>query len=209
MSGPPGPAAAPPPWTPADADALQRALDAAGPSALPGPSFGEYLVDLGTWLRDRLFDVVGRALPAGDWSAVERIALYGVAGAAALAAVLVLVVALRRVRRRGAGRPAVLPLAPPPPEEDADADWWGRELARRLEAGALRDALAAAWWWVALRLAPPGLDRSWTTGDLLRATGAADLRAPLARLERLQWGGGEPGRAAVEAVVAELREGLR
>lgn len=197
-----------PPWAAADAEALRRALDTAGPSELPGPSFGDYLVGVGAWLRDRLFELVGRSLPGGDWSVAERIALYGLLAAAAVAAAAVLVVAWRRLGRRSPLRPSAEPVPPPPAEAAADADWWGRELARRLDAGALRDALAAAWWWVARRLDPPGLDPSWTTGDLLRAPGAAGLRDPLWRLERLQWSGGEPRRDAVEAVVAELRERL-
>jgi hypothetical protein len=199
----------PPGWAEADGEALRRALEAAGPSELPGPSFGDYLLDLGAWVRDLLLDAVGRALPAADWSLAERVALYGVVGAAVVATLAVLAFAVRRLRQRRALPVAAAAVAPPLPEATADAAWWGSELARRLEGGALRAALEALWWWVARRLDPPGLDPSWTTGELLgRSAGAGSLREPLRRLERLQWGTAEPRRSDVEALVRTLREAL-
>ena len=92
-----------------------------------------------------------------------------------------------------------------------DAGWWQRELQRRLAEGRLRPALEAAWWWTARRLDPPGLDPSWTSGDLLRSASSSPnqgsggtLRAPLRKLDRQLWGGGALARDEVESVVAEL-----
>ena len=198
---------APPAWTPADEAALRRALEAAGPSEVPKASFDEYLLDLGAWLRDLFIDLVGRALPWDDTSWLERLALWVALGAAVVAALVVLAVALRR-RRRRAATSEVTPLAAPPPEASAGADWWAGELARRLEAGSLRGALEALWWWVARRVDPPGLDPSWTTGELLRASRKAVLREPLRRLERLQWSTAEPRRDEVESLARNLREAL-
>lgn len=197
----------PPAWTAADPAALREALAQAKASQkLPGPSFGEYVLDLGRWLSERVFGAIGKALPWADLSLLERIAFYSALGAAGLAALAVLVVAVRRWRsRRDATRPASPLTGPaPPPPPPGDAAWWLAELRRRLAAGALRPALEAAWWWTARRLDPPGLDPSWTTGELLRARDAAALRAPLRRLDRLMWGAGAPRRDDVEAVVDDL-----
>jgi hypothetical protein len=121
-----GDALPPPDWAPADGEALQHALEAAGSSELPGPSFGDYLLDLGAWLRDLVIDAVGRALPAADWSLAERVALYGAVGAAGVAALLVLGVAVRRLRQRPEPcAPVAAPVAPPLAGATADATWWG------------------------------------------------------------------------------------
>jgi hypothetical protein len=199
----------PPAWTPADDEALRRALDAAGPSELPGQSVGDYLMGLAAWLRDLFLETIGRALPTPGWTVVENVALYVVLCAAAIGVVAFFAAAFRRFRRRSKPQPEGTPVEAASPGANADAEWWGAELTRRLEGGAWRAALEALWWWVARRLDPPGLDPSWTTGDLLHAGGAAPLREPLRRLERLQWGGAEPRREDVEAVVSALREALR
>ena len=198
----------PPPWAAADEAALRRALDAAGPSDVPRPSFGEYLLDLGAWLRDALLETLSRAMPSDGPGLFQRLALWTAVGAAAIAALVVLAVAARRLRRRAAAPTAAAALAAPSPETSGDAEWWAGELVRRLEAGSLHGALAALWWWVARRLDPPGLEPSWTTGELLRASGRTGLREPLRRLDRLQWGTAEPRRDDVEALVRTLREAL-
>lgn len=198
----------PPPWTAADPAALREALAQANASRkLPGPSFGEYVFDLGQALQERIFGAISKALPWADLSIVERIALYTALGAAALAALTVLVVAVRRWLARRDRTRSVSPLEiQPPPLPLGDAAWWQAELRRRLAAGSLRPALEAAWWWTARRLDPPGLDPSWTTGELLRAGNAAALRGPLRRLDRMLWGAGAPRLDEVEAVVTDLAE---
>ncbi|HEV8632318.1 MAG TPA: hypothetical protein VGV61_18535 [Thermoanaerobaculia bacterium] len=199
--------APPPAWHAADAEALRRALlQARAPGELPAAGLGDYLLDLGRWLQARLVGLLGRALPWAGTTVIERILLYTAVGAAALAALAVLLMAWRhwratQARRQVASVPAALQPAPPPP---GDAAWWRAELARRLAGGALRPALEAAWWWTARRLDPPGLDPSWTTGELLRAGGEAAPRAPLRRLDSLLWGTGAPRRDEVEAVVSDL-----
>jgi hypothetical protein len=200
----------PPSWTAADPAALREALAQAKASQkLPGPSFAEYMLNFGRWLQERIFGAVGKALPWLDAAIVERVALYTALGAAALAALAVLLAAVRRwrARREAVGRAVALEGAAPSALPPGDAAWWLVELRRRLAAGALRPALEAAWWWTARRLDPPGLDPSWTTGQLLRAGAAAPLRTPLRRLDRLLWGGGAPRRDEVEAVVEDLAEG--
>ena len=197
----------PPGWVDADPEALRRALaEAKSESKLPGPGALDYAVDLARWLRDRLFGALERVEWAG-LPVVERVAIYAALGAALLAALVVLVVAVRRWRRaltRHEGPASAVPLPAVPALPSGDAGWWQGELQRRLAEGRLRPALEAAWWWTARRLDPPGLDPSWTSGDLLHKSGAAALRRPLRRLDRQLWGSGELRRDEVESVVAEL-----
>jgi hypothetical protein len=205
----------PPTWSAADPAALREALaQAKAAQELPGPSFGEYLFDFFRKLEELGSSVAGRALPWADQPLVEQVVIYAALSAALLAALAVLWVAVRhwraeRGRRAGGEMVAGLLVADAPALPDGDAAWWRAELARRLAAGALRPALEAAWWWTARRLDPPGLDPSWTTGDLVRRGGAraGALRAPLRRLDRQLWGGGTTSRGDVEAVVAELGGG--
>jgi len=197
----------PPPWIPADPVALRDALaEAKAASKMPGPSMGEYAYDLGRWLQDRIFGALERVLPWTGLPIVEQVAIYGALAAALLAALAVLVVAIRRWRAARKERSATVVVtrsaAPPPPP--GDAGWWREELARRLAAGNLRGALEAAWWWTARRIDPPGLDPSWTSGDLVRSTGSPRLSEPLRRLDRQLWGGAAPERAEVEGVVRDL-----
>jgi hypothetical protein len=204
----------PPAWVDADPDALRGALaEARAATELPGPGMFEYFVDLARRLQEWIFGALER-MPWAGLPSFERIAIYTALGGSALAVLIVLWAALRRWRKGRAARQATaeavpVPAAPAPPS--GDAGWWQRELQRRLAEGRLRPALEAAWWWTARRLDPPGLDASWTTGDLLRGArsspnrgGAAALRAPLRRLDRQLWGGGALRRDEVEAVVAEL-----
>ena len=198
----------PPAWVKGDPEAMRRALaEAKAASKLPGPGMFDYWADLIRWLMDRVFGLLERVAPWSGMPLVERIAIYAALVSALVAAVAVAVMAARRWhKRRGlraAGASAVpLPSAPALPA--GDAGWWQRELQRRLAEGRLRPALEAAWWWTARRLDPPGLDPSWTSGDLLRASGVRALRAPLRKLDRQLWGGGALARDEVESVVAEL-----
>src|SRR4029453_17866014 len=111
-------------------------------------------------------------------------------GARWVAGSVVLVVAVRRWRasRPKSSEPVVSVAPAPSPAPTGDAAWWEAELRRRLAAEALRPALGAAWGWTARRLDPPGLDASWTTGQLLRARPSPALRSPLRRLDRQLWG---------------------
>jgi hypothetical protein len=197
----------PPPWTPADPVALRDALaQAKAATKMPGPSMSEYLFDLGKWLQERILGALERVLPWTGLPVVEKVSIYGALAAALLAVLTVLVIALRRWRaarkRRNAKAVVTQSSAPPPPP--GDAAWWREELARRLAAGNLRGTLEAAWWWTARRIDPPGLDPSWTSGDLLRASDLPRLHEPLRRLDRQLWGGTAPERAEVDAVVRDL-----
>ncbi|HEV8242002.1 MAG TPA: hypothetical protein VGS57_21735 [Thermoanaerobaculia bacterium] len=205
----------PPAWVDADPEALRRALaEAKAASKLPEPGTLDYLADWIRWLQHALFGALERVAPWAGLPIVERVAIYAALGAALLAAFLVAVIAARRWRKRRAlHEPAAstLPLPAAPTLPAGDAGWWQGELQRRLAEGRLRPALEAAWWWTARRLDPPGLDPSWTSGDLLRSAGASPnrigagaLRAPLRRLDRQLWGGAELARDEVESVVAEL-----
>jgi len=197
----------PPAWLEADPEALRRALaEAKADSELPGPGMFDYAVDLARALRDWIFGALER-VPWAGLPTFERIALFTALGGSALAVVIVLWAVVRRWRKRRAARQTTAEVVPVPAAAEppsGDASWWQRELQRRLAEGRLRAALEAAWWWTARRLDPPGLDSSWTTGDLLRKGGAAALRSPLRRLDRQLWGGGALRRDEVESVVAEL-----
>ena len=203
----------PPAWVPADPAALRDAMAEAKVSEqLPSPSYFDYLADLGRTLMERLFGVLERAMPWAGLPIVERIVIYTAIGAALTALTIVLVVAMRRwrrSRRRQAATAAASPLPAAAAVPSGDAGWWQAELQRRLDAGALRPALEAAWWWTARRLDPPGLDGSWTSGELLRKSRKTALRQPLRRLDRQLWGGGAIERREVESVVDELAGALR
>lgn len=203
----------PPEWLPADPAALRDALaEAKVGESLPKPSYFEYLTDLARTLMERLVGAVERVVPWAGLPLVAKIAIYAALGAALLALVAVLVVVIQRWRRSRRGlraTAAASPLPAAPPAPSGDAGWWQAELQRRLDAGALRPALEAAWWRTARRLDPPGLDGSWTSGDLLRKTRRTALRPPLRRLDRQLWGGGALERREVESVVDELAGVLR
>jgi hypothetical protein len=206
MTSGPGPLP-PPAWMPADPAALHEALrDAHAESKLPGPGLGDYLFDVARALGDRVTAALQKVLPWTDRPIIERIALYTALGAALLGAFAVLAVAIRRWRVSRPKRVEVPMSVAPAPQAapSGDAAWWEAELRRRLAAGALRPALEAAWWWTARRLDPPGLDATWTTGQLLRAHPSTALRTPLRRLDRQLWGGDAPRREEVVAVVSEL-----
>lgn len=205
----------PPAWANSDPETMRRALaEAKAASKLPSPGMFDYLADFIRWLQDRLFGLLERVAPWSGMPVVERIAIYAALVSALVAAVAIVVIVARRWRKRralpGAGASA-MPVPAGPALPAGDASWWQRELQQRLAEGRLRAALEAAWWWTARRLDPPGLDPSWTSSDLLRSAsslpnqgGAGALRAPLRKLDRQLWGGGELARGEVESVVAEL-----
>lgn len=206
MSAPPP--LPPPPWLAADAEAMRQALaEAKASEKLAGPALFDYVFDLGRWLQERIFGALEKLAPWSGRPIVEQVALYAAIGGAALAVLTVLVVAVRRwraARRRDEGVAVALPVSAAAATPSGDAAWWQAELQRRISQGRLRPALEAAWWWTARRLDPPGLDASWTSGELLGASGAAALRAPLRRLDRQLWGGAPLRRDEVQAVVDEL-----
>ena len=202
----------PPEWVPADPAALREALaEAKVAESLPKPSYFEYLTDLGRTLAERFFGALERVVPWDGLPMVAKIAVYAALGAALLGLLALLLVAIQRWRRSRRGLQATVAAAPLPAAAlpSGDAGWWRAELQRRLDAGALRPALEAAWWWTARRLDPPGLDGSWTSGELVRKTRRSALRRPLRRLDRQLWGGGVLERREVEGVVDELAGVLR
>ena len=203
----------PPSWVDADPKALRLALaEAKADGQLPTVGMLDYIADLLRWLQRGVFGVFERVAPWSERPVVERIVIYAALGTALLAAFLVAVIAARRWRKRRALRaaePSAVPLPAAPALPAGDARWWQGELQRRLAEGRLRPALEAAWWWTARRLDPPGLDPSWTSGDLLRRSGAPSLRMPLRRLDRQLWRGGALVREDVESVVADLARDVR
>ena len=206
------PALPPPQWRAADPASLRDAVERAGGGGEPpAPGLTEYAFDLGRWLQSQLAALLGRALPDAGFEALELIVTYAavLVAIAALAVVGVLVARrVRRTRREGAAPGASEAAVPvPPPATAREAEWWWAEAARRLERGEVRAALGALWWWAARRLDPPGLDESWTTGELLRGRGrgAAALRPPLRRLDALLWGAEPPRAEQVEELRGELR----
>ena len=200
----------PPAWRAADPAALREAVERAGGGGEPPePGLTEYAFDLGRWLQSQLAAFLGRALPDAGFEALELIVTYAAVLVAIAALAVVAVLVARRVKRaRRLGAPpgaseVAVPLAPPATARDAE--WWWSEAARRLERGEARAALGALWWWAARRLDPPGLDESWTTGELLRGRGGAALRPPLRRLDALLWGAEPPRPEQVEELRGELR----
>jgi hypothetical protein len=201
----------PPEWRDADPAALRDAVTAAGGGGEPpGPSLAEYAADLALWLRSRFADALGRSLPGADVGQLELFVTYAAIFVALSALAVLAVVLVRQLRRRrgGVAGPSATSeqLAPaPPPLAAHDAEWWWGEAGRLLEAGAPRQAAGALWWWAARRLDPPGLDATWTTGQLLRRSGATTLRGPLRRLDALLWGAAAPHGEQVGELRGELR----
>ncbi|HVS03187.1 MAG TPA: hypothetical protein VMT16_10500 [Thermoanaerobaculia bacterium] len=163
-------------------------------------------------LRAWILGGLERVVPPGVDLDLVLLAATRLLAAAALAAAALLAWRIGRRgwrSRRSRQRPVVLQGAPPGAgEAERDATWWRRELERRLAAGALRPALAALWWWVALRLAPGGPEPAWTSSELVAATGAAALREPLRRLDHLLYGGRPLAVGEVAALLARIEERL-
>ena len=77
------------------------------------------------------------------------------------------------------------------------------EFRRCVGRGDLRGALEALWWAMACGLAPPGLDESWTTDEVLAAVPAArsaPRRTLLLQLDRLLYRGDPLGGASLRSL---------
>jgi hypothetical protein len=191
----------------ADHALMERVLQEVGaPRAVPTPGAGDYLADLMQRLIARLGQALGFAIDRTSLAPLAW-AVSGLLLVAALAVVAWLIVRGRRGRAAPAPPEAARPVA-----ERREAVWsgerWQQELERLLAAGDARGALSALWWWMARRLAAERAQESWTSQELLRHAGRADL-APLAvAVDRLAYGVAAPRAADVARVYARLSGAL-
>jgi hypothetical protein len=116
----------------------------------------------------------------------------------------VLVGLVRRRRRRPTDRAADLATAAVVARTTSPEDCWHR-LQRALEAGAADEALGALWWWLAIAVVGEAVDGSWTSGDLVRASGRRDLVVPLARFDAMVYGRRATDLAELRRLADELR----
>jgi hypothetical protein len=153
------------------------------------------------WLRARI--------PAVD--ALASLA-RGVAPAVALVAAILaagLLYALARsvLRRRRGLAPVPAAAAHPSPtvrEVERGRSGWRMEMDRRLAEGDVTGALEALWWWFAHSLCTAGVDRSWTSQEVLARCGRLDLASPARALDRFIYGSGRPSAEEVRRFFVRL-----
>lgn len=85
---------------------------------------------------------------------------------------------------------------------------WATELESHLQAGEVRGALKALWWWLARSLCGPDADPSWTSRELLDRARRPDLRSFAAAFDRLAYGRHAPRVPDVRDLVGRLRSAL-
>lgn len=185
----------------ADHASLERVLSTSGvETVVPQAGVLEYSRYLGQRLVTWFYSVMLRGAEAvfgarGWFSLVGRAVIV-----LAILALAILVVQLARrsvARARAAGPVAERRLAEAPAAAERDDAGWRSELERRLAAGEVGEALAALWWWLALRLAGASADPTWTSRELAAATGRRDLLADLGRLDAMAYGPRPPAAAEV------------
>ena len=193
-------------WTAPVVEAWEASLADAGVSPeLSTPGAVEYAIDLLHAVLAWTTEVIANALPASF-----PIELF-VLGAASVVVTFALTVVWYLVHRwLMAPRPSSVvagpELMPVPVGSVGDVGSWRLAVGERLAAGEVREALEAVWWWAARRLSVSDVQSSWTTSELLGASGRGDLRAPLGRLDRWRYGRSLPESADVERLVSELGE---
>ena len=192
---------------PADRALLERLLTQTGVERDPAPPQSSYLAELYRTLMQALMELVERGSQA---LRVDRdVLLWIVVALAALVLALAARALLPRLRRRSqaAGAPEVVRHDLPPVDWDAAA--WRAELERCLAEERLRDALRAAWWWLARSVAGAQVAPDWTSRELLARTPRMrrrDLRDLLLRLDVLTYGADRPGLADLRRVAEEIEQ---
>jgi hypothetical protein len=174
----------------------------------PEPPPASYFYDLLTAVMDRIVRWVSR-VTAGVHLPVAAAKILAIGLLVAAAGLLVLLATrLWRIRRARLAPLAAATRLAPAGEPEWDAATWRRVRDRALAEGQLAEALTATWWWLARTVGGNRADAAWTGRDLLAATRRADLRAPIAALERLLYGPRGPELEAVRQLITQLEERL-
>ncbi len=198
MKGPPGAGLdaavemAPVVWQPADAAVWERVV--AG-HEVDTEVEGLDWVDYGGEVVATLFDALGGWIQTRvSVELLDTLVAVLLWGLLLLLVGLVVALTFRWVALwRGRSVPmATVRAATPSRREEAglSAEQWWATFSRAVAAGEIRPALEALWWFAALRLAPSGLDESWTTDELVVATAGigAETRRSLELIDRGLYG---------------------
>ncbi len=148
---------------PADHALVERLLAQTGVERDPVPPQPSYLAEVYRTFLRALMELVERGSRA---LRLDRdVLLWIVVALAVLVLALVARALLPRLRRRSqeAGAPEVVSRDLPPADWDAAA--WRAELERCLAEERIRDALRAAWWWLARSVAGAQVAPDWTSRE--------------------------------------------
>jgi hypothetical protein len=191
---------------------LERVLRETGVERVPSrPGVADYMLVVARALVERL----GRVLePLGDLLRPHSSTLVLATKVFVLVVLgMLLFVLIRWILRRRA-----LPRQAPKSAADASAiapsgredlalefEMWASEMDLHLEAGDVRGALNALWWWLARSLCGSDADPSWTSRELLDRARRPDLRPFAAVFDRLAYGPEAPRVPEVRELVSRLR----
>jgi hypothetical protein len=204
----------PPTLAPGDRLLLERVLRDSGVEQDPGrPGMADYMLVLTRALVERLQratePLAGLLGPhASSFLLATKVFLMAVLGL--LLFVLVRWILSRRTAGRQMPRTSAAPaIARSDREELARGlEAWASELESHLQAGDVRGALKALWWWLARSLCGPDADPSWTSRELLDRARRPDLRSFAAAFDRLVYGRDAPRARDVRDLVGRLRSAL-
>ncbi len=197
---------------PADRETLEAALaDGRVETSAPRPGVGLYVLDLGLAFARWVAGIAESFLPGfarllGPLTELAFKVLFAVLGLALLA--LLLRAAWRLWRQRTPEEPVLRPVAMPDGTPAASADRWAAEIRRHLEARDVTAAVEALWWWLATALLASGVERSWTSRELVAHAGRRDLLPQIRRLDRMIYGAAAPSGDDVRRLWSDLEEAL-
>lgn len=148
------------------------------------PDFFEYFVDLGKAFFVALMELVG-SLADAVGGAVSGEFLVGLIFFLLAAGFLLLIyVVIRLWQKRLPKTSDSFELRPEAPASPQGIDWEA-ELEARLARGDAHAALEALWWSFAQKLGTIRADATWTTRELVLASGRRDLLRAVVPLDRL------------------------
>jgi hypothetical protein len=203
-----------PTLAPGDRLLLERVLRDTGVERVPGrPGIADYMLVLTRAIVERLHratePLAGLLGPhASSFLLATKVFLLAVLGL--LLFVVIRWILSRGVIRRRKPRAATAPALAGSDREDLvrGLEAWASELESHLQAGDVRGALKALWWWLARSLCGPDADPSWTSRELLDRARRPDLRSFAAAFDRLAYGRDAPRVPDVRDLVGRLRRAL-
>lgn len=201
-------AASEPVLVPADEAALERAFAENDVETRFSDGRGS---DFLWYAFERLATRFSKVFEAGAFAVLGQLWIWVAAFAGLVCAALALVVVRLKGgwrRRHGAGEAAEQASTRLPIVGPASAALWRERAESRLEAGDLRGALEAIWWWLASLLAAGAVDPAWTGRELLRRVGRPELLPAVRQLDAFRYGRAAPEVDAVRRYFDQLRGAL-
>jgi hypothetical protein len=198
----------------ADRSLLEQVLRTSGVERRPSPPDASYLRDLLIGFFVSMAELSARA---SSWLGLPWWLLASASALLVAAAATLLIRAWWLRRRRRAGEDRDLPSAgveeaegdrPAAGGASWDAAAWRLELDRRLARGEPREALRAAWWWLARSLAGPRAEPTWTGRELLRRCRREDLGPLVRQLDGMTYGPRPPAAEEVRLLAMRLEAAL-